>query len=264
MGRPDDVRKRIEDILRQVRWSLVGLEMGGIRDFLRRPVESLISEVPDARSQGKELNKDRTTTSRLSEIDPAQALLDLQQEMGDCKKCRLHSGRNRIVFGGGSPGAGLVFVGEGPGFDEDRQGLPFVGRAGKLLDKMIMSLGFSRDEVYICNVVKCRPPNNRTPNPDEIEICSPFLMQQLAAIQPEAICTLGACASQTLLSTGSSISSLRGKVQRWRGIPVVCTFHPAYLLRNPSLKAAAWQDLIELRRLIQSNPARVRDRKEKA
>jgi DNA polymerase len=141
-------------------------------------------------------------------------------------------------------------VGEGPGFDEDRLGRPFVGRAGKLLDKMIRSIGLEREQVYICNVVKCRPPDNRTPEADEIETCSPFLLQQLAALQPRVICALGACATQTLLATSSAVSRLRGKVHIWRGIPLIVTFHPAYLLRNPSQKSGTWQDLLLVHRIL--------------
>jgi DNA polymerase len=171
-------------------------------------------------------------------------LTDIREEIGECTRCRLHSSRTRIVFGEGSPQARLVFVGEGPGFDEDQQGRPFVGRAGKLLDKMIQALGLVREEVYIANVVKCRPPNNRTPQDDEIATCSPFLARQLEAIAPQVICALGACAAQTLLAAAKSISSLRNKKLLWRGIPLVCTFHPAYLLRNPSQKSSTWQDLL--------------------
>jgi len=179
-------------------------------------------------------------------------LLDIREELGDCKRCRLHSGRKHLVFGDGSPRAPLVFVGEGPGFDEDQQGRPFVGRAGKLLDKMIIAMGFLREEVYICNVVKCRPPENRTPNLDEIEVCSPFLLQQLSAIHPWAICALGACAAQTLLGTSKPISQLRAKIHTWRGIPMVCTYHPAYLLRAPTQKAAVWRDLLLIHDLLRA------------
>jgi DNA polymerase len=154
------------------------------------------------------------------------------------------------VFGEGSPQAELVFVGEGPGFDEDRLGRPFVGRAGKLLDKMIQAIQLKREEVYICNVVKCRPPNNRTPNADEIEICSPFLFRQLEVLHPRVICALGLSAAQTLLGSKPSMGGVRGKLMKWRGIPLICTYHPAYLLRNPAQKSATWQDLIQVRRIL--------------
>jgi DNA polymerase len=184
------------------------------------------------------------------ERDAEKMLTAIREELGDCRRCRLCSDRNHLVFGEGSPKAPLVFVGEGPGFDEDRQGRPFVGRAGKLLDKMILALGFDRGDVYICNVVKCRPPKNRTPDPEEIKLCSPFLLQQLEAIHPRAICALGACAAQTLLQTSQPISALRRKIHSWRGIPLAATYHPAYLLRTPSQKAAAWQDLLAIRQLL--------------
>jgi DNA polymerase len=176
--------------------------------------------------------------------DVERALSAIREDLGDCRRCRLHASRTSIVFGEGSSHARLVFVGEGPGFEEDQQGRPFVGRAGKLLEKMIKALGFRREDVYICNVVKSRPPDNRTPLPEEIEACSPFLFRQIEAVAPVVICALGACAAQTLLSTTKSISSLRNKRHSWRGMPLVCTFHPAYLLRNASQKASTWQDLL--------------------
>lgn len=153
------------------------------------------------------------------------------------------------MFGVGSPGARLVFVGEGPGEEEDRRGEPFVGRAGKLLDRMLGAIGLDRSRAYIANVVKCRPPGNRTPLPDEAQACMPFLWGQLEAIGPAAVCALGACAAQNLLGTDTAISRLRGRVHRVRGIPVVPTFHPAYLLRNPAAKRQAWEDLKRLQAL---------------
>lgn len=177
----------------------------------------------------------------------------IRDDLGDCRRCRLHTGRTHLVFGDGSPTARLVFVGEGPGFDEDRQGLPFVGRAGRLLDKMIAALGMERKAVYICNAVKCRPPENRTPVADEIEACSPFLFRQLEAIRPDVICALGLTAAQTLLGAGIPMNRLRGRTLTWRDIPVVCTYHPAYLLRSPAQKAAAWQDLLAVERLLRSH-----------
>lgn len=185
------------------------------------------------------------------ETNPEKALADIRTELGDCTRCRLHEQRTHLVFADGSPLARLVFVGEGPGFEEDMQGLPFVGKAGRLLDKMIRSMGLLRQDVYICNVVKCRPPNNRTPSPDEIAVCSPFLFRQIEAVRPRVICALGACAAHTLLGSSIAISRLRGETRRWRGIPLVCTYHPAFLLRNPAQKAAAWQDLLTVLRLLQ-------------
>lgn len=161
----------------------------------------------------------------------------------NCTRCKLHKGRTNLVYGVGNPKAELVFVGEGPGHDEDVQGQPFVGRAGKLLTQMIEAMGLRREDVYICNVVKCRPPENRLPEKDEIVTCSPFLLRQLAVIQPKVICTLGACSAQTLLQTTQGISRFRGEWFDFRGAKLIATYHPAYLLRNPSAKGEVWKDL---------------------
>ena len=160
-----------------------------------------------------------------------------------CARCKLHKARKQIVFGVGSPKAQLVFVGEGPGRDEDEQGEPFVGRAGKLLTDMIAAMGLRRQDVYICNVVKCRPPENRLPEKDEIATCSPFLARQLAVINPKVICCLGACSAQTLLNTTQGISRFRGEWFDFRGAKLIATYHPAYLLRNPAAKPEVWKDL---------------------
>jgi len=192
------------------------------------------------------------------EVQPAPAcqtgeqLARINDELTGCTRCGLHRGRTNLVFGEGSAKSGLVFVGEVPGFEEDQQGRPFVGRAGKLLDKMILAIGFERQEVYICNVVKCRPPDNRTPEPNEAAACSPFLFRQIEALGPKVICALGLSAAQTLLGNRHPMFQLRGKVHLWRGIPLICTYHPAYLLRSPSQKAAAWQDLKEVIRLLRA------------
>jgi DNA polymerase len=172
-----------------------------------------------------------------------QSLEQIRQELGDCRRCKLCSGRTQIVFGVGNPHAELVFVGEGPGAEEDAQGIPFVGKAGQLLTKMIEAMGFARDDVYICNVVKCRPPGNRNPEPDEIASCEPFLRAQLGAIGPKAVVALGKFAAQTLLRDDTPISRLRGKWREYCGIKLMPTFHPAYLLRNPAEKRNAWADL---------------------
>lgn len=164
-------------------------------------------------------------------------------DIGDCRRCRLCEGRSKIVFGDGSAEAKLVFVGEGPGHDEDVQGLPFVGRAGKLLNQMIEAMGLRRQDVYICNVVKCRPPGNRAPEKDEMATCSPFLLRQLEVISPKVIVCLGAVASKALLETEKGISQFRGQWLEFRGIPLMATYHPAYLLRNPHAKADVWKDL---------------------
>lgn len=174
---------------------------------------------------------------------PGDTLLKIREDLGECTRCKLHKTRNKIVFGDGNPKAELVFVGEGPGHDEDVQGLPFVGRAGKLLTQMIEAMGLQRSDVYICNVVKCRPPENRLPEKDEVAQCSPFLLRQLDAIHPKVVVCLGACAAQTLLETTRGISNFRGQWLEFRGLKLMATYHPAYLLRNPSAKSEVWKDL---------------------
>jgi uracil-DNA glycosylase len=181
---------------------------------------------------------------------PAAALRRVEAASEGCTRCKLSRGRNTIVFGAGSPEARLVLIGEGPGEEEDRQGKPFVGRAGQLLTKMLESVGFTREEVYICNIVKCRPPGNRNPEPEEIAACAPFLAGQLAAIQPGVICALGTFAAQHLLRTREPISRLRGQLHRLGALVVIPTFHPAFLLRNPgpSYRRQAYDDLKLMRR----------------
>ncbi len=182
---------------------------------------------------------------------PTGDLAAIRADLGDCTRCKLHKSRKNIVFGVGDPRAKLVFVGEGPGADEDTQGEPFVGKAGQLLTKMIEAMGYQRSEVYIANVVKCRPPNNRDPEPDEVAACEPFLVQQLGAISPEVIVTLGKHAAQTILrDPQSSITKLRGKWREYQGIKVMPTFHPSYLLRDPTQKKWVWQDLQEVMKLL--------------
>ncbi len=179
------------------------------------------------------------------------SFLKIMEDIGDCKRCRLHEARNKIVFGSGSDSARLVFVGEGPGADEDAQGLPFVGRAGQLLTQMIEGtaskegIPIKRPDVYICNVVKCRPPDNRTPQPDEMEICGAFLFRQLQVLKPKAICALGSTAAKAILGTKEGVTRLRGNWHKWHDIPVMVTYHPSYLLRpyNQNAKREAWDDL---------------------
>ena len=181
----------------------------------------------------------------------AETLPQILADIGDCRRCRLHEGRNKLVFGVGNPAAPLVFVGEGPGADEDAQGIPFVGRAGQLLTQMIENtakregIALTRADVYICNVVKCRPPENRTPEPDEMEICGQFLARQLAAIHPKAICVLGGTAARALTGHKEGVTKMRGKWFQWREVPVMVTYHPSYLLRpyNQDAKREAWEDL---------------------
>ena len=183
--------------------------------------------------------------------DQAAALLSVRTTIGDCTRCKLHTlGRRQIVFGVGNPDADLMFVGEAPGADEDEQGVPFVGRAGQLLTKIIEAIGLQRDDVYIANVIKCRPPQNRNPEPDEIETCEPFLFNQIDVIKPRVIVALGKFGAQTLLHTEEPISRLRGRLFDYRGAKLIPTFHPAYLLRNPSSKREVWEDMKLVRSLL--------------
>ena len=183
----------------------------------------------------------------------AEALAGVREEMGDCTRCKLHTlGRQQIVFGVGNPNADLMFVGEAPGGDEDIQGIPFVGRAGQLLTKIIEAIDLKRDDVYIANVIKCRPPQNRNPEPDEIAQCEPFLFRQIEVIKPKVIVTLGKFAAQTLLRTEDPISRLRGRLFDYRGAKLVPTFHPAFLLRNPAAKREVWEDMKLVRSLLKS------------
>jgi uracil-DNA glycosylase family 4 len=192
--------------------------------------------------------------------DRAAALLAIREDIGDCTRCALHKGRNKIVFADGAPAARLLFVGEGPGADEDAQGLPFVGRAGQLLNNMIGAMGLKREEVYICNVVKCRPPGNRTPEPEEANTCSPFLFRQIDVVRPEVIVALGATAATYLLGQRQPLAGLRGRVHAYRGSKLIVTYHPAFLLRDPRQKKEAWADLqIAMRELGLTAPAKSQD-----
>jgi len=182
----------------------------------------------------------------------ADVLAGIRTDIGPaCTRCKLHAlGRSQVVFGVGNPDAQLMFVGEAPGADEDEQGVPFVGRAGQLLTKIIEAIELQREDVYIANVIKCRPPQNRNPEPDEVETCEPFLFQQIDAIKPKVIVALGKFGAQTLLRTLDPISRLRGRVYDFRGAKLIPTFHPAYLLRNPSAKREVWEDMKLVRRLL--------------
>lgn len=175
--------------------------------------------------------------------DRVSALQVIREDIGECTRCALHKGRNKIVFADGDPNARLMFVGEGPGADEDAQGLPFVGRAGQLLNNMIGAMGLKREQVYIANVVKCRPPQNRTPEPDEANTCSPFLFRQIDVVRPEVIVALGATAATYLLGQRQPLAGLRGRVHSFRGRKLIVTYHPAFLLRDPRQKKEAWADL---------------------
>ena len=218
----------------------------GIKTLYRRSVaiEDVVPATPPVETMPAPI--------QLPSLQPADdSMLKILADIGDCKRCRLHQGRNKIVFGSGNEQSPLVFVGEGPGADEDAQGFPFVGRAGQLLTQMIDNtalkegIRIQREDVYICNVVKCRPPENRTPEPDEMEICGQFLFRQLMAIQPRAVIALGGTAAKALLGTKEGVTKLRGKWHNWRDIPVMVTYHPSYLLRpyNQNDKREAWEDL---------------------
>ena len=208
--------------------------LSSIQDFLLYQKEQGVLELPLLQQQAT-TNKD-------------QQLENVRSELGECTRCKLHKHRRHIVFGTGNPDAQLVFVGEGPGGEEDVQGKPFVGRAGQLLTKIINSIDLTRDEVYIANIIKCRPPQNRNPEPDEIKACEPFLIKQLDAIKPKIICALGTFASQTLLETDERISRLRGKFIPYRNSRLIATFHPAFLLRNPERKRDVWEDMKMIRK----------------
>src|SRR5712691_4035279 len=244
----------------------------GIYDFYRResaaPDETSSStfrpELREEMSPRKSAAVSTITDNNLAAIsanpeqgvaDPSAALKLIREDLGDCTRCKLHQGRKQIVFGVGNPRAELMFVGEGPGADEDAQGEPFVGRAGQLLNNMIKAMGLRREDVYIANIIKCRPPGNRTPEREECETCSPFLMRQIAAIKPKVIVALGAVAAKTLLAINASMSELRGRWYdfkpsgvrsndpSWTSAKLAVTYHPAFLLRDPRQKKEAWKDL---------------------
>lgn len=197
---------------------------------------------------GPEVGK--TDAARGPSPGKQEALETLRAEIGDCRECPLSKGRKNLVFGNGNPDAELVFVGEAPGRDEDIQGEAFVGNAGQLLTKIIGAMGLSREQVYICNVIKCRPPGNRDPLPAEIEKCEPFLKKQLDILNPRIICALGSFAARTLLKTEDKISRLRGKVREYNGIPLIPTYHPSYLLRNPQAKRDVWLDIQKIMEIL--------------
>lgn len=247
MGAPDDARDELRKIAAGVRTNLALRGRSGLLG---------VASQPTRRRGGERKGKEALVTAAgpsphaSSENDavamPAGGGVGLRivrDELGDCRRCKLHQGRKNLVYGVGNPDAHLVFVGEGPGADEDEQGEPFVGKAGQLLTKMIEAMGYSRQDVYICNVVKCRPPGNRNPEPDEIAACEPFLKKQLGAIRPRVIVALGKFAAQCLLRDDTPISRLRGGFRSYEGIQLMPTFHPAYLLRDPSKKKEAWDDL---------------------
>jgi DNA polymerase len=219
-----------------------------------RPAESAIEPDPSTRSGPDQMVSQAADPAAARFFaSSADALVAVRTEIGDCTRCKLHTqGRRQIVFGVGNPDADLMFVGEAPGADEDVQGIPFVGRAGQLLTKIIEAIGLQRSDVYIANVIKCRPPGNRNPEQDEVETCEPFLFQQIDIIKPKVVVALGTFAARALLRTLDPISRLRGRVYDYRGAKLIPTFHPAYLLRNPSSKREVWEDMKLVRRLLQS------------
>lgn len=218
-----DQIKQIKDIL--------SLSMEALRFYQSLGFDSLI------------LNTEKLSTKRILTPDRVSALMKLREEIGDCKRCKLSKQRKNIVFGEGNPEASLMFIGEAPGSEEDIQGRPFVGEAGQLLNRLIIKMGFKREEVYIANIVKCRPPFNRDPEEDEIKTCFPFLERQIEVISPSVIVSLGRISAWTLLRTKIPITRLRGKFYDYKGIPLMPTFHPAYLLRNPKDKWLVWSDM---------------------
>jgi DNA polymerase len=212
----------------------------GIHDFYRRPVEEGAELVLQPVVDDPPANAAPPPTVI---GDKPSALKLIRADIGDCTRCRLHKGRTNLVFGVGNVNADLMFVGEGPGADEDAQGEPFVGRAGQLLNNMITAMGLKRSDVYIANVVKCRPPSNRTPEKDECDTCSPFLMRQIDVIKPKVIVALGAVAAKNLLAVSDSMANLRGRWYDFGNSKLLVTYHPAYLLRDPRQKKEAWKDL---------------------
>jgi uracil-DNA glycosylase len=230
--RDDELLEAVGELRAYVAWAAEGGErMASLQPRREdtRPADALASALDELAARPKNL--------------PVVPLDSVREGLGDCTRCKLHRTRTNIVFGVGSPNARLMFVGEAPGEDEDLKGEPFVGKAGQLLTKMIEAMGLRREDVYICNTVKCRPPNNRNPEPDELDACEPFLKGQLASVQPEVIVTLGKFAAQALLRDQTPISRLRGEWREYEGIPVMPTFHPAYLLRSPQEKGKVWDDL---------------------
>jgi uracil-DNA glycosylase family 4 len=229
----------------------------GLTEFYRRPVDpALIANHPVHSDRETNLPEENNPipprkpistppqiTTAVPVADRENALRIIREEIGECTRCALHKGRNQLVFADGSASARLMFVGEGPGADEDAQGLPFVGRAGQLLNNMIAAMGLKREEVYIANIVKCRPPGNRTPEPEEANTCSPFLFRQIDVVRPEVLVALGATAATYLLGQRQPLAGLRGRIHSFRGSKLIVTYHPAFLLRDPRQKKEAWADL---------------------
>lgn len=227
------------------------VQMDNVREYIRFLTELGISDVPAERVKQMETIPETAPSESDSPMNGSDRVevrfRELEQQVSVCTKCPLSEGRTRTVFGEGELDTDLMFIGEGPGYDEDRQGKPFVGKAGQLLEKIINAIGLDRLDVYITNIVKCRPPRNRDPLPEEVSACRPYISEQIRLINPKVIVTLGRHSSQTILKTGDPISRLRGRFHRVDGIPVMPTYHPAYLLRNPAGKRDVWEDVQKVR-----------------
>ena len=233
----NELQQEFLEIVTQVRGHLEFQQALGVNSLEIGPVVKASLETRSDSSQ-------HAIAEGKSAMPQTAGLAAVREELGECTRCKLSDKRTNIVFGEGNPDAVLVFVGEGPGQEEDQQGRPFVGAAGQLLtDIIVKGMQLKREDVYICNIVKCRPPNNRNPEPDEIDACEPFLIKQLQAIKPKVIIALGNVAAKTLLKTSEGITALRGNWKTYQGIPLMPTFHPAYLLRNPKDKALVWKDI---------------------
>lgn len=246
-----------EEILEQLGRYLEFMKQSGV-EYVPRAVSTNAATVqerdeePASSATSDTVIEPEVSTSSIGteEGSPSDRLFNILNELGDCQLCSLGKTRTHLVFGVGNPNADLVFVGEAPGRDEDMKGEPFVGKAGQLLTKIIEAIDLKREDVYICNVIKCRPPENRNPLPEEIEACEPFLIKQIEVIKPKVICALGKFAAQTLLKTESPISALRGSFQDYHGVPLMPTYHPAFLLRNPKMKRQVWEDMQLIQKVL--------------
>lgn len=223
---------------------------GALKSYLEELKDSGVDELPYETRPPLASVQPQSAAGRISKPAAAETLAGIRADLGDCRRCLLCESRKNIVFGSGSQNAEILFVGEAPGRDEDLQGEPFVGEAGQLLTRMIKAMGYERSEVYICNVLKCRPPDNRNPAAEEISQCNPFLLRQVQAIAPRAIVALGTFAAQTLLGSKEPISRLRGEFHDYHSIPLMPTFHPAFLLRSPEKKREVWADLQQVMKLL--------------
>lgn len=255
MSRDPSQNVTAAELIEEARRTLISLKQSGRDGFDLAPSSFELMKAWGQPAASQRMIRAEGTAETGEDADStAESLPAIQADLGNCTRCHLSEKRQHIVFGAGADDARIVFVGEGPGAEEDRQGLPFVGAAGDLLTNIIKAMTFSRETVYICNIVKCRPPQNRNPTPDEIETCLPFLKRQLVAIQPDIIVTLGGVAAHSLLETTTPISRLRGRFQEWQGIPVMPTFHPAFLLRNPEKKREVWEDMKQVMRRLGISP----------